>query len=169
MNGSYGLHSERVNFVGDVQLEAKVSQTMSGVKHWMLIPFDPLFMKHGAGTYLPVMSGERDSIRKSITAEKDFLGKSLILSHDILAPAIEANKPFCHPNRSGGICGLCVPANTGVRPQRCFDSGVQKRRTLALRMTNQESYDIRIACSVRYVLCSAFPLPPRPDQNFAAE
>ena len=57
MNGFYGLHSERVNFVGDVKLQAKVSQTVSGVAHYILIPFDPLFMKHGAGTYLPVAVG----------------------------------------------------------------------------------------------------------------
>jgi hypothetical protein len=57
MKGSYGLHSERVNFVGDVRLQAKVSETMSGVAHYVLIPFDPLFMKHGAGTYLPVAVG----------------------------------------------------------------------------------------------------------------
>jgi hypothetical protein len=57
MRGSYGLHSERVNFAGDVKLQARVSQTMSGVAHYILIPFDPLFMKHGAGTYLPVTVG----------------------------------------------------------------------------------------------------------------
>jgi hypothetical protein len=57
MNGAYGLHSERVNFVGDVKLEARVSETVSGVAHYVLIPFDPLFMKHGAGTYLPVAVG----------------------------------------------------------------------------------------------------------------
>lgn len=55
MRGSYGLHSEQVNFVGDVRLDARVSQTMSGIGRIVLIPFDPLFMKHGAGTYLPVV------------------------------------------------------------------------------------------------------------------
>ena len=61
MKGSYGLHSERIDFVGDVMLQATVSQTMSGLKHWLLVPFDPLFMKHGAGTYLPVeIAGTRE-------------------------------------------------------------------------------------------------------------
>lgn len=57
MKGSYGLHSEQVNFVGDVKLNATVSQTMSGIGRFVLIPIDPLFMKHGAGTYLPVEIG----------------------------------------------------------------------------------------------------------------
>ncbi len=55
MKGSYGLHSEQVNFVGDVKLDATVSQTMSGIGRLVLIPIDPLFMKHGAGAYLPVV------------------------------------------------------------------------------------------------------------------
>ena len=57
MRGSYGLHSEQVDFVGDVKLDARVSQTMSGIGRIVLIPFDPLFMKHGAGTYLPIAIG----------------------------------------------------------------------------------------------------------------
>jgi hypothetical protein len=61
MKGSYGLHSQRIDFVGDVKLQATVSQTMGGLKHWLLVPFDPLFTKHGAGTYLPVeIAGTRE-------------------------------------------------------------------------------------------------------------
>ncbi|MGC2110035.1 MAG: hypothetical protein WA655_11000 [Candidatus Korobacteraceae bacterium] len=61
MRGSYGLHSEAVDFVGDVRLSARISETVQGIGHWVLIPFDPLFMKHGAGTYLPVeITGTRD-------------------------------------------------------------------------------------------------------------
>ncbi len=54
MKGSYGLHSQAVNFQGDVRLQATVSETMKGSKRWLLVPFDPLFKRHGAGTYLPV-------------------------------------------------------------------------------------------------------------------
>ena len=54
VKGAYGLHSEDVDFVGDVRLTATVSQTMSGSKRVLLAPLDPLFSKHGAGTYLPV-------------------------------------------------------------------------------------------------------------------
>jgi hypothetical protein len=61
MKGSYGLSSGDLNFVGDVRLDAKVSETMTGAKHVLLKPFDPLFKKHGAGTYLPLeISGTRE-------------------------------------------------------------------------------------------------------------
>ncbi len=34
---------------------------MTGPGHWLLVPIDPLFMKHGAGTYLPLaIAGTRE-------------------------------------------------------------------------------------------------------------
>jgi len=61
VKGSYGLRSSRIDFVGDVRLNATVSQTMKGAMRWVLAPFDPIFMKHGAGTYLPVaVAGTRE-------------------------------------------------------------------------------------------------------------
>jgi len=54
VKGSYGLAGGDINFVGDVRLTATVSQTMTGSKRVLLAPFDAIFMKHGAGTYLPV-------------------------------------------------------------------------------------------------------------------
>lgn len=57
VNGAYGLSSNDINFVGDVRLQATVSDTMTGAKHVLLKPFDPMFKKHGAGTYLPVEIG----------------------------------------------------------------------------------------------------------------
>ncbi len=73
MKGSYGLRSEQLNFVGDVRLHATVSQTMKGAGRWMLVPFDPLFMKHGAGTYLPVsVAGTREHPQIKLNWEKIF-------------------------------------------------------------------------------------------------
>ena len=61
MKGTYGLQSSKIDFVGDVRLNATVSQTVKGAMHWVLVPFDPIFMKHGAGTYLPVaVTGTRE-------------------------------------------------------------------------------------------------------------
>lgn len=54
VKGSYALRGGDINFIGDVRLTATVSQTMSGSKRALLAPLDPLFSKHGAGTYLPV-------------------------------------------------------------------------------------------------------------------
>lgn len=73
MKGSYGLRSEQINFVGDVSLHATVSQTMKGAGHWMLVPFDPIFMKHGAGTYLPVsVTGTREHPQIKLDWKKIF-------------------------------------------------------------------------------------------------
>jgi hypothetical protein len=54
VKGTYALRSKAIDFTGDVRLDAHVSQTMSGPKRVLLTPFNPLFAKHGAGTYLPV-------------------------------------------------------------------------------------------------------------------
>jgi hypothetical protein len=61
VKGAYGISEGSINFAGDVRLDASVSQTMTGAKHILLVPFDPLFHKHGAGTFLPVaITGDRD-------------------------------------------------------------------------------------------------------------
>lgn len=61
VQGSYAVAAGDLDFVGQVSLDAKVSQTMTGAKHILLKPFDPLFNKHGAGTWLPVeITGTRD-------------------------------------------------------------------------------------------------------------
>jgi hypothetical protein len=73
MKGSYGLRSEQVNFVGDVRLHATVSQTMKGAGRWVLVPFDPIFMKHGAGTFLPVgITGTREHPQIKLDWKKIF-------------------------------------------------------------------------------------------------
>ncbi len=73
VKGSYGLRSEQINFVGAVRLHATISQTMKGAGRWMLVPFDPIFMKHGAGTYLPVsVAGTRDHPQIKLNWKKIF-------------------------------------------------------------------------------------------------
>jgi hypothetical protein len=54
LNGSYNLGSDNLDFHGALSLDAKVSQTQSGWKHWVLKPVDPFFSKNGAGTYLKI-------------------------------------------------------------------------------------------------------------------
>jgi hypothetical protein len=36
------------------EVQARVSQTMTGWKHWLLKPVDPFFAKNGAGTFLKI-------------------------------------------------------------------------------------------------------------------
>jgi hypothetical protein len=43
-----------VDFHGSLGLEAKLSQTMTGWKRWVLKPVDPFFAKNGVGTFLRI-------------------------------------------------------------------------------------------------------------------
>jgi hypothetical protein len=54
LDGSYSLAQDTLDFHGALKLQAKVSQTTSGWKRWVLKPVDPFFSKHGAGTYLKI-------------------------------------------------------------------------------------------------------------------
>jgi hypothetical protein len=62
LHGHYALRSETVNFRGDLLMDAKVSQTQSGIKSLLLKLVDPLFKKHGGGSDLPIkIEGKRDA------------------------------------------------------------------------------------------------------------
>lgn len=73
MKGSYGLASEQLKFDGDVRLHATVSQMIGGSKGWILTPFDPIFSRHGAGTFLPVqVAGTRQQPQIKLNWKKLF-------------------------------------------------------------------------------------------------
>jgi hypothetical protein len=58
--GSYGLKTEQLDFHGKLHLQAKLSQVTTGVKSFLLKPFDPFFRK-GGETVLPIrITGTRD-------------------------------------------------------------------------------------------------------------
>jgi len=58
--GTYGLKSEELDFHGKLHLDAKLSQITTGVKSFLLKPFDPFFRKNGE-TVLPIkVTGTRD-------------------------------------------------------------------------------------------------------------
>jgi hypothetical protein len=54
LSGSYDLDADVLDFHGTLKLDAKVSQTMTGWKRWLLKPVDPFFAKNGAGTFLRI-------------------------------------------------------------------------------------------------------------------
>jgi hypothetical protein len=54
LDGSYNLNADVLDFHGGLKLQAKVSQMVTGWKHWLLKPVDPFFSKNGAGTYLKI-------------------------------------------------------------------------------------------------------------------
>jgi hypothetical protein len=54
LEGAYDLDEDGLDFRGALRLQAKLSQTMTGWKHWLLKPIDPFFAKNGSGTYLKI-------------------------------------------------------------------------------------------------------------------
>ena len=54
ITGNYDLVRDTVDFHGALKLDAKISQTMTGWKRWLLKPADPFFAKNGAGTFLKI-------------------------------------------------------------------------------------------------------------------
>jgi hypothetical protein len=67
--GNYNLRFERVAMVGIFRMQARLSATQSGVKHWLLVPFDPIFEKHGAGFEVPFrIDGTREHPDISVSA-----------------------------------------------------------------------------------------------------
>lgn len=52
--GNYDIASERLNFTGQLRLDAPVSKTQTGWKSLVLKLFDPLFREDGVGTLIPI-------------------------------------------------------------------------------------------------------------------
>jgi hypothetical protein len=63
MHGLYKMEGDDFDFSGHVKLKAKVSQMVSGWwKKVLLLPVDPIFSGHGAGTDLPIkVTGDKHS------------------------------------------------------------------------------------------------------------
>ena len=56
--GAYGLKTETIDFKGQLLLDAKISQTMTGWKSLVLKVVDPLFkQKDGSGSVIPIKIG----------------------------------------------------------------------------------------------------------------
>ena len=54
IGGTYDMSADTLDFHGALMLDAKVSQTQTGWKRWVLKPIDPFFSKRGAGTFLHI-------------------------------------------------------------------------------------------------------------------
>ena len=57
LKGDYNLRSEQIDMAGLFRMHATLSDTQSGITHWLLKPLDPIFAKHGAGFELPLTIG----------------------------------------------------------------------------------------------------------------
>ena len=68
MDGRYGLHSQTLDFEGTLQLEAKLSQTTTGIKSFFLRAVDPFFKGKNGGASLPIkISGTREKPKFSLS------------------------------------------------------------------------------------------------------
>jgi AsmA-like C-terminal region len=54
VTGTYDMASNTLDFHGALKLNARLSDTLTGWKRWLLKPADPFFAKNGAGTYLKI-------------------------------------------------------------------------------------------------------------------
>ena len=54
LEGTYNMKGGELNFRGHLLLNAKLSQTTTGVKSVILVLFDPLFKKDGGGSSVPI-------------------------------------------------------------------------------------------------------------------
>ncbi len=54
LNGRYALRKEELDFRGTLRLQARLSQTTTGVKSFLLKAVDPFFAKEGAGAVIPI-------------------------------------------------------------------------------------------------------------------
>jgi hypothetical protein len=62
LTGSYNLPDETLDFRGNLRMQAKLSQTVTGKKSFFLKLADPFFKKDGAGSVVPIhISGTRDN------------------------------------------------------------------------------------------------------------
>lgn len=60
LNGHYGLESERLDFRGLLRLQAKLSETTTGLKSLLLKPIDPFFRKDGQTVLRIKVTGTRE-------------------------------------------------------------------------------------------------------------
>jgi len=60
LNGTYGLEKEDLDFYGKLLMQAKISQTTTGMKSFVLKAVDPFFRKNGE-TEVPIkITGQRE-------------------------------------------------------------------------------------------------------------
>lgn len=61
LHGAYNLKSGRIDMRGIFRMQATLSETQSGVKSWLLKPFNKLFEEGKAGFQAPVkVTGTRE-------------------------------------------------------------------------------------------------------------
>jgi hypothetical protein len=74
--GKYGLETGAIDFAGTVFMNAKVSETTTGIKRLLLKMADPIFNKAGGGSAIPVkITGTRDKPEFGLDTHRLFKDK----------------------------------------------------------------------------------------------
>jgi AsmA-like protein len=69
LTGDFNLPTRKLDLTGLFRMQATLSDTQSGIKHWLLMPLDPIFRKNGAGVELPfTVTGTRDHPTLAVSA-----------------------------------------------------------------------------------------------------
>jgi hypothetical protein len=72
LTGNYIVNPGTLDFHGSLNLDSKMSDTFGGWKRWALKPFNPIFAKNEAGTYLPIkITGNKDNPEFGLDRKKD--------------------------------------------------------------------------------------------------
>ena len=75
VNGAYAVRSEELAFKGNLYMDAKLSQTVTGLKSWLLKLADPVFRKNGR-TVVPLsINGTRNSPHIGLDVKRVFKAK----------------------------------------------------------------------------------------------
>lgn len=75
VDGVYAVRSEALAFKGSLHMEAKLSQTVTGLKSWLLKLADPVFRKNGR-TVVPLsINGTRNAPRIRLDVKRVFRSK----------------------------------------------------------------------------------------------
>ena len=84
LNGNYGLHSEVLDFRGELRLRAKLSQTTTGIKSFVLKVIDPFFKGKDAGAVLPIkITGPRAKPSFGLALHQKRLPSTVYRAHEV--------------------------------------------------------------------------------------
>ena len=73
LGGHYGLKQEAIDFQGNLLLDAKISQTVTGFKSLLLKIIDPLFARPGGGSSIPIkIEGTRSDPKFGLDRDRVF-------------------------------------------------------------------------------------------------
>ena len=76
LHGRYELERGNLNLDGTVRLRATVSETQTGMRHFLLKPLDAMFRRGGAGTHLAItITGPVESPKVGLDLRRTLKGK----------------------------------------------------------------------------------------------